>query len=109
MTRYSQLFMLLLTGSLLAQTSVPEIPYDSAPNLLKLPEHIHMGEAVGVATNSVAHSVQHLCFLFRRQSISCRELLVLQLSECLLESFPKAFPDVNTGWERALNGSLTIR
>ena len=55
MTRYSQLFMLLLTGSLLAQTSVPEIPYDSAPNLLKLPEHIHMGEAVGVATNSKGH------------------------------------------------------
>jgi NHL repeat len=52
MTRYSQFFMLLLTGSLLAQTSVPEIPYDSTPNLLKLPEHIHLGEAVGVATNS---------------------------------------------------------
>jgi DNA-binding beta-propeller fold protein YncE len=55
MTRYSQFFVLLLTGSLLAQTSVPEIPYDSAPNLLKLPEHIHLGEAVGVATNSKGH------------------------------------------------------
>jgi DNA-binding beta-propeller fold protein YncE len=55
MTRYSQLFMLLLTGSLLAQTSVPEIPYDSAPNLLKMPEHIHLGEAAGVATNSKGH------------------------------------------------------
>ena len=55
MTRYSQLFVLLLSGSLWAQTSVPEIPYDSAPNLLKLPEHIHMGEAVGVATNSQGH------------------------------------------------------
>src|SRR5205809_7221563 len=59
MTRYSQLFLavapLLLSGSLLAQTSIPEIPYDSAPNLLKLPEHIHMGEAVGVATNSQGH------------------------------------------------------
>jgi hypothetical protein len=51
MMRYPQL---LLTAALaaLAQTSIPEIPYDSAPNLLKLPEHIHMGEAVGVATNS---------------------------------------------------------
>jgi hypothetical protein len=55
MTRYSQLFILLLTGSLLAQTSVPEIPYDSTPNLLKVPEHIHLGEAVGVATNSKGH------------------------------------------------------
>ena len=59
MTCYSQLFLaaapLILTSSLLAQTSVPEIPYDSAANLLKLPEHIHMGEAVGVATNSKGH------------------------------------------------------
>ena len=59
MTRYSQLFLaaapLLLTGSLLAQTSIPEIPYDSVPNLLKLPEHIQMGEAVGVAIYSKGH------------------------------------------------------
>src|SRR5205823_3230772 len=56
MTRYSQLFLaaapLLLAGSLPAQSDIPEIPYDSPSNLLKLPEHIHMGEAVGVATNS---------------------------------------------------------
>jgi len=55
MTHYSKFFALLFTASLFAQTSVPEIPYDSAPNLLKLPEHIHMGEAVGVATNSKGH------------------------------------------------------
>src|ERR1700680_2622129 len=55
MTRFSRFFVLLLTASLLAQTSVPEIPYDSIPNLLKLPEHIHLGEAVGVATNSKGH------------------------------------------------------
>ncbi len=44
--------LLLLTCSLpmLAQTS--EIPYDANANLLKFPEHIHMGEAAGVATNS---------------------------------------------------------
>ena len=41
---------LLLTGSLWAQ--IPEIAYDSAPNFLKLPEHVYLGEAVGVATNS---------------------------------------------------------
>jgi hypothetical protein len=38
-------------GLLFAQSSAPEIPYDAA-DLLKLPEHIYMGEAAGVATNS---------------------------------------------------------
>jgi DNA-binding beta-propeller fold protein YncE len=42
----------LFTGSLFAQAAIPEIPYDSAPNLLTWPERIHLGEAVGVATNS---------------------------------------------------------
>lgn len=37
---------------LAAQSSIPEIPYDSTPNLLKFPEHIYMGEGAGVATNS---------------------------------------------------------
>jgi len=41
---------LLAAGSALAQ--VPEIAYDSTPNLLKLPEHIYLGEAAGVATTS---------------------------------------------------------
>ena len=40
------------TTHLAAQLSIPEIPYDSTPNLLKLPDDIHLGEAVGVATNS---------------------------------------------------------
>lgn len=53
MKRLSLLTPILLGAGLLsAQSSVPEIPYDSAPNLLKLPEHIYMGEAAGVATNS---------------------------------------------------------
>jgi hypothetical protein len=43
---------MLFAGPMAAQNSAPEIAYDSAPNLLKLPEHIHMGEAAGVATNS---------------------------------------------------------
>lgn len=41
---------LLLAGSLGAQ--IPEIPYDSAPNFLKLPERVYLGEAAGVATDS---------------------------------------------------------
>lgn len=53
MTLSSRIFLttLILASSLLSQT-IPEIPYDSAPNLLKWPERIHLGEAVGVATNS---------------------------------------------------------
>ena len=35
-----------------AQLSIPEIQFDSNPDLLKFPESIHMGEAAGVATNS---------------------------------------------------------
>jgi streptogramin lyase len=41
---------LAMAGSLSAQ-----IAYDSVPDLLKLPERIHLGEAAGVATNSQGH------------------------------------------------------
>ncbi len=46
---------MFFASPLFAQLSVPEIPYDSAPNLLKLPENLYLGEAVGVATNSKGH------------------------------------------------------
>ena len=40
-------------GALLsAQLTIPEIQFDSAPEPLKLPDNIYMGEAAGVATNS---------------------------------------------------------
>jgi len=52
MTRLFPLAALFCSGSLFAQLYVPEIPFDSTPNLLKLPEHLYLGEAVGVATNS---------------------------------------------------------
>ena len=42
----------LATARLGAQLSIAEIAYDSTPNFLKLPDDIHLGEAVGVATNS---------------------------------------------------------
>src|SRR5262249_36074187 len=45
------------TAFLYGQGSIPEIPYDSAPNLLKLPERLYLGEGVGVATNSKGHIV----------------------------------------------------
>jgi NHL repeat len=54
MTRSLPFFLvtLLAAGGLLAQSSAPEIPYDSTPNLLKMPEHLYLGEVPGVATNS---------------------------------------------------------
>ena len=34
---------------------VPEIPYHSVPNFLKLPPNLYLGEGIGVATNSKGH------------------------------------------------------
>src|SRR5438132_1495693 len=47
--------VLLLTPAFYAQQSVPEIPFDSVPNFLKLPAELHLGEASGVAVNSKGH------------------------------------------------------
>ena len=38
-----------------AQLTFAEIPYDSVPNLLKLPANLYLGEVPGVATNSKGH------------------------------------------------------
>src|SRR5579872_5955204 len=51
---------LILAGAIQAQTkakaqNVPEIPYESVPNFLKLPPNLYLGEAMGVATNSKGH------------------------------------------------------
>jgi len=35
--------------------NVPEIPYESVPNFLKLPQNLYLGEGIGVATNSKGH------------------------------------------------------
>ena len=35
--------------------NVTEIPYESVPNLLKMPPGLYLGEAMGVATNSKGH------------------------------------------------------
>jgi hypothetical protein len=35
--------------------NVPQIPYESVPNLLKLPPNLYLGEGIGVATNSKGH------------------------------------------------------
>src|SRR5579863_10268890 len=44
-------------------TNVPEIPFDTVPNFLKLPTGLYMGEAMGVATNSKGH-----VFVFTRSA-----------------------------------------
>ena len=41
----------------LAQQSVPEIPFDSVPNFLRLPADMNFGEVPGVAVNSKGHVV----------------------------------------------------
>lgn len=43
--------------------NVPEIPYDTVPNFLKLPPGLYLGEAMGVATNSKGH-----IFVFTRSA-----------------------------------------
>ncbi|HXH50553.1 MAG TPA: peptidyl-alpha-hydroxyglycine alpha-amidating lyase family protein [Terriglobia bacterium] len=44
--------LLFLSVPLLAQQPAPEIPYQSDPNFLKLPQGTYLGEAAGVALNS---------------------------------------------------------
>jgi sugar lactone lactonase YvrE len=34
---------------------VPEIPYESVPNLIKMPPNLYLGEGIGIATNSKGH------------------------------------------------------
>src|SRR5262249_54413244 len=46
--------LLLVSPPALAQ-QVPEIPFDSVANLLKLPADMHLGEVAGVAVNSKGH------------------------------------------------------
>jgi 6-bladed beta-propeller len=68
MRRFSELILaaliVFLASPLFAQISVPEIPFDSVPNFLKLPDNVVMGEAVGVATNSKGH-----VFVYTRDGI----------------------------------------
>ena len=45
----------LVAPAALAQEAPPAIPYDSVPNLLKLPDDMHLGEVAGVAVNSKGH------------------------------------------------------
>jgi len=63
MTRTATLVLALvlaLAPRLIAQSKakaehVPEIPYHSVPNFLKLPANVYLGEGIGVASNSKGH------------------------------------------------------
>jgi hypothetical protein len=57
---FTAIALVLFAGPALAQRkataqNVPEIPYDSVPNFLKLPPGEYFGETVAVATNSKGH------------------------------------------------------
>jgi sugar lactone lactonase YvrE len=43
------------SAAVCAQTSVPQIAFDSVPDALKLPKDVYLGEASGVAVNSKGH------------------------------------------------------
>lgn len=60
------LAVLLLTNPVVAQqSSPPDISFDSAPNFLKLPAAMNLGEGAGVAINSKGH-----VFVFTRANVS---------------------------------------
>ena len=52
--------LMLLSPSAFAQQQPPEIPFESVPNLLKLPPDMHLGEASGVTGNTVDQHVATL-------------------------------------------------
>ena len=56
-------FLALTASPLFAQQSVPEIPFDSVPDFLKLPPGMNFGEVPGVAVNSKGH-----VFVFTRSN-----------------------------------------
>ena len=53
-------FPAALTAPVFAQTrakaeNVPEIPIESVPNFVQLPEGVYLGESMGIARNSKGH------------------------------------------------------
>jgi DNA-binding beta-propeller fold protein YncE len=51
----SFILALVCFGATVYGQDVPEIPYESVPNFLKLPPNLYLGEASGVAVNSKKH------------------------------------------------------
>jgi len=66
MKRYWVVFLVLLCAPAIAQQGpVPEIPFDSVPNPLKLPADLYLGEVPGVALNSKGH-----IFIYTRSGVT---------------------------------------
>jgi 6-bladed beta-propeller len=55
--------VVVLSATVNAQQPVPDIPFDSVPNALKLPPDLNFGENAGVAVNSKGH-----IFVFTRSN-----------------------------------------
>jgi hypothetical protein len=56
MRRYAfVLFFFLAGGAFAQQAAVPEIPFRSVPDALRLPADMYLGEVAGVAVNSKGH------------------------------------------------------
>lgn len=58
-------FSVFLSGAACAQSAVPQIPFDSVPDAVKLPKDLYLGEVSGVAVNSKGH-----IFVFSRGNTS---------------------------------------
>jgi streptogramin lyase len=65
MKRLFALSALLLSMMAQAQAPVPQIPFDSTPDVLKLPKDLYLGEVSGVAVDSKGH-----IFVFSRGNTS---------------------------------------
>ncbi len=63
--RYFIIFLLLANPLFAQHPSIPEIPFHSVPDFLKLPSDLYLGEAAGVAVNSKGH-----VFVFSRGNTS---------------------------------------
>ena len=50
--RFLAVLLLCMGATRMFGQTIPEIPYDSVPNLLKLPPDLYLGEVLGVSTNS---------------------------------------------------------
>jgi len=55
MKHWAFAWLMLLSAPVLAQESVPTIPFESVSNLLRLPPNLYLGEVTGVAVNSKKH------------------------------------------------------
>jgi hypothetical protein len=53
--KYLVASLVFAASSAFAQQTVPEIPFESVSNLLKLPSDLYLGEVSGVAVNSKGH------------------------------------------------------